>query len=684
MVSTTKRPHQVTIDGVGYAVAELGEYSRSTVAPQRAQVDQGSQSGEGSLTNAGLWRRGQRDFSGGAGQIDYDAPDSVPSRFFSSIGVNPFNPGQLAPFQLMSARATVASVPVGTASFLHFIAGRLVWVLGANLRYSSTTELLAPTLTTNALTSAVVDCCTDGQTLYYAYASGGGGSAVSSTSFVKNDWAASAAQSATWRMLDWAGRLFGGDASGNLSEILPALTTTTVYAHPRGAAFSWGGVVASPAGFYAYGHSLTDASTTIGNNYTAELYRFTVDPSTGALTKPVIVASFPGERILCMAFVGDIAFIGTNRGFRCAQVNASTGAVQYGPLVRFNGLTNYNGVPACAVDGRFVVFSWGQMSCSGVIGWGVGRADLSNFTRPLVPAYCAAEASSAYDALAYAPASIAMVYGWPYFVTGNGIGAEGDYTYPPGGSGGRNPAAVVGSYTNTLYGPDDARTLFDNARLVTSAYTWGVADPRTPTHIDVVLASFGAGEVAIGVGPDRANVAVGGYVQQAQGTGGPALLAETQRVSQRQTHVLIGFRSGASAPQSAPVVQSVALYASINPARVEEIILPLSLGDDVDTRAGGHRAASQTAVYQALKAIEASGRLVDYTEGDQSVIARIDGVQLIPASYDDRQEWWTGTLKVRLVTADLSGSLALLQTSSAPNAGSAVSPIPPAPSAGVS
>lgn len=681
-MSQTRRPQEVTIDGVAYTVAELAEYSRSTIAPQRAQVDQGTQSGEGSLTNAGLWRRGQRDFSGGAGQLDYDAADSVPSRYHSSIGVNPFNPGQLAPFQKVSARATVTLTPIGTRTFLHFISGCLVWVLDANLRYSSTSELLSPTFTTNALTSAVVDTTTDGQTLWYAYVSGGGGFAVSST-FVKNDWSASAAASATWKMIEYAGRLFGGDNAGLLREILADQTTTTIYAHPRAASFEWGGVTASPAGYYAYGHTLPVSGALTGNNVTAELYRFAIDPSTGAFTKPALVASLPGERILCMTFVNDIAFIGTNRGFRCAKIAAS-GALEYGPLVKFNGANTNNGVPACAVDGRYVVFSWGQMYCNLTIGWGVGRADLSNFTRPLVPAYCAAEASTAYDVMSYPPSTIAMVYGWPYFTTGSGLEYAGDYTYPPGGTGGRNPAPQAGSVTYSLYGPDDARSLFDGAQLVTSAYTWGVADPRTPTHLDVVISQFGAGEVSIGVGPTASAVPPSGYVQSVAGTGGPALVVPTLRVSQRQSHVAIGWRSGPSAPQSAPVVQSIALYVSINPARVEEIILPILIGPDVDSRTGGHRAANQSTVYWALKAIEASGRLITYTEGDQSVLARVDGVQLQPTFFDDRQEWWAGTLKVRLVTADLLGSLATAALVTTPVAGSSGSTRPPAPQAGVS
>ena len=112
------------IDGTGY-VLDLG--SQAFVGPvsvpmQRIQQTQDT-TGEGSLSTDGAWRRTITSWHHGAGQRYYDQRDSDPYRFDTSLGVDIWTPGELAPlpdsnihFWDVGAGATLTPPTFGTSA----------------------------------------------------------------------------------------------------------------------------------------------------------------------------------------------------------------------------------------------------------------------------------------------------------------------------------------------------------------------------------------------------------------------------------------------------------------------------------------------------------------------------------------------------------------------------------------
>lgn len=700
---TTKRPFQISLDGTDYLVAEdaaqhgvpaAGRYTRSSVNPQRPQQATGTEAGEGSLAVTGLWRRSQFDFTGGAGQDYYDLASSVPNRYRFSVGVNPWTLGRLCQHLEMSSRSTVASISYATTgvfSKLFFLNGRIVWVLDNKFRYSATTNLITPTWTANTFTGSIKDAQTDGDAVYYVYAAGGGGRTSETGSWAVTDFGgATAGGLGKWDFISpCGGRVWvGGNSAdatykGKLVYLDAAWAATTMYTHPALGSFQWGGVVSSPKGFYAWG---TLNPTQMAVNARGEIYWIGID-ATGVPTTPQLVATFPAEGIYTMVVSGNVAFIGTTRGFRVAELDGAS--FTYGPLVQFAGVDR---AVRCAVsDGRFVVFPWGDMTANGndTTTWGVGRVDLSYMTRPLVPAFapaeCLAVGTGAKSSAMTGPAGLCLVYGQPFF-TDYGLEtipfAYMD-SYPPSGS--RGAAPGTGTTTVTLYGPDASYTLVQGAFLETSYFTYGVTDPKTPTHVDVAIEPLLAGELEIGTRVDRASVATSsGFINTASstGTGGPALLATGARTTGRAVTVRLTFTRGSTGVQAGPVVTSLALYANIAPVRIEAIDVPILAFPELDARDGHPVRVDPETMFNTLKTLEQSGEIVDYIEGGTTYKVRVDAVEFHAARFNDEEAWWEGVIVAHLITVESVGTTVTSFTTTAPIAADTGITRAPAPQAG--
>ena len=684
-----RRPFDVTIDGKKYRV-DTAKYVRQSIPPIRPQVDQGNKDSEGSLSNVGYWRRSQQSFHGGAGQVWFDDPDSSPDRFWCSVGVNPFVKGKLCQYQQLTGRHALVAGATNGWSGVHALGSRLAWVIGAFVRYSTADEFLALSWTAVATAAVAVHSCSDGgDTISYVYgANANGGGYMTATGLTHTAWTAALAGSAWTMVASAAGRTFVGTAAGKLRELdaTPQIETAGMlqYQH-RSATFQWVGACAGPDGVYFYGNT----------KRRSQIFRCTYDAATGLLELPVVVAEFTNEVVLCATFVGDIMFIGTTKGFRCAQLTQS--GLAYGPLVEHNRWLATNksqSVASCATDGSHVVFAWGSQGtpAGGIETVGLGRADMSYFTRPLVPAYVAAEPvgqnertpTASYEIVNRGDiCSILVVAGQPFCTTGYGPSAratmERDYTYPPGGTGtdtdalglpvARNPVTSTpsGSAAYAVLGPDDTRTLYDNAKFVSSAITWGVHDDKIPVLIDVHTAPLEGGELGVQLRRDAHDWETLGYVNTvgSHGTGSPTLITDDARVAAHGHSVGLVFRADSTDEALGPCVTGWSLFANAIPARAEEILVPIILAPDVQARGSGHKTSHPYDVYSAFKLLETTGALVDYVEGDRKVKVRVDSTQLSDVDYDDRQNWWSGMLTLRLITVDPTGRLGTFEATSA-------------------
>lgn len=669
-----RRGAEVTLNGVRYVIAN-DQYRRATINPVRPQQATATQAGEGTLAVTGLWRRSQFDFTGGAGQEDYDLASSVPTRYMRSVGINPWVKGKITPHLQVSARHTTADTHAiaQALSKVFFLGGRIVWALDNGVRTSGTSNLTTPTMTTSAYTGTLNDACTDGTNLYYVYATGGGFANNGTGPWTKQDWT-SGPSTGVWSMCAHAGgRLWlGGNPSGadagklvySNNGAIVGPTTTTMYTHPASSNFRWTGVVPAAKGFFAFG---VVSPSGMKSQSRGEVYYIGIDAN-GAPSGITLVASFEKEAPYCMVTVGSIAFIGTSKGFRCANFDAS-GNFQSGPLIQFAGRGVDRPVRCAQVDGNQVVFAWGDMtdSTGTAVAWGVGRADLANMVATLQPAYAPAECT-ALGAGATGTRGVyglCLIYGQPFF-TDYGLDAipfAYEDAYPPSGS--RDPAPSSGNSVFVLYGVDASRSVPTGAFIETSYFTWGVTDPKTPAQLDLALASpLASGSLSTSILADD-TVVSNGIIQTvgSRGSGGPALVASGARISCRRVAVRITWTN------SGAVVQSVALFANIAPIRVEQIDVPLAIGPEVETRNGGSIAMTPLTVIRSLKALESLGTIVPYVEGDSSYNVRVDSVELSDVTYDDRSNWWQGVAKVTLITVDGSGAVW------AP----AADPIPPTP-----
>lgn len=641
-------PTEVTLHNVKYRIDPEG-YSRRTLPATRAAVDQGDKSGEQSISTEGLWRRSMRDWRGGSGQLAYDEETSVGNRYWASVGINPWVEGKLSQLQEMEQKTTISSVAVNAHCAAYNLGDSRLWfVTGGKFSYTSANEFLSMSLTTTSFTTG--DCrssTSDGSTIWMVRGDGSG------VDYTNNTNLATLTQFSNHNcdMIAYAGgRLFVG-TSNVLSEMNSSGNVGTSglmqYTHTR-SDFRWSGAVTGPNGIYVWGY--------VGS--TAEIYRVDFDPATGGLKFPLLAMSLRQERVLCMVWTGTVAFVGTSRGFRCVTTS-DTGLV-YGPLVRFNaplGLSagTSNAVNAAVQDGKFVVFSWGPQGIgpteSSIEAWGVGRADMSRFTSTLVPAYAAAECIPCANNAWKVPSAIVMVYGWPYFLSGASYFA--DYTYPPGtGNTTWNPTPPTGTQTISVVGPEATRKLYNNAKLVTSHFTWGITDPKTVSLAQLTCEPLTAGEIQFDTTADLTTWYNVGYYNTPGGTGPSkaVLIPEGTRIQAQKHNVRLVLRRGGTATQAGPTVRNLAIHVVPRPPSVEEIIVPLLIGSQVQSTSGRYRPYDAWTEFARLKASEAIGEIVPYSEGSHLTQVRIEAVQIARPTFSGKDNWWEGTITVRLIT----------------------------------
>lgn len=327
---TAKASARYGLSGVAYDYAIGGMPFLSAVSEERPathagapirkeQFDNQEIPGEQSL--ASWWLRSQSTFIGGAGLLyqDPSVDNQYAIRFGESVGVNPWVNGKAT--LLRSTAQDIASAGTDPQRVLGYNDGtdRYWHASGAVLTSSDGTT---DTAVTWGGTGTIVSLASDG-TNYYA---------ADATSIYKG--AGSGIGAALWNtgsadtVISWVkGRLMAG-IGPSIYELVggtPPTLPDPKYTHLN-SAWKWTSFAEGPDSIYAAGY----AGSVSG------IYRFVLD-SQGAvpvLTGGVVTAQLPhGEQVLSMtAYLGTFVGIGTSRGFRVGQINAS-GDIEYGPLL---------------------------------------------------------------------------------------------------------------------------------------------------------------------------------------------------------------------------------------------------------------------------------------------------------------------------------------------------------------
>jgi hypothetical protein len=381
VLATVPEPYDIGIAGRGYVI-EPTKCTRRFLEQLREVGPQVDEVGEALVNPANLWRRGQSDWSHGAGQVWFDSSAGADrSRFRQSKGVDCWTPFQLSMLPDANTRKKAAtgtnlrllSDPANTDLWL--IDGGAVYVTGnpsaTSPTWSTASGLPGTTITGATITGAHVYVCANG-VVYRAAV----GTTVFSSWFSAGN--VTGVQYANGRLFGW------NNAIGQVFELKADATRVDLFTHPQGAAFDWDSIVGAPNAAYMAGH--------VG--YSAEIYRTDVRDATGTLTAPVLAGSIVNERVTAMLTEAGYVILatqfsdGVGRLRLCQIVNplyVTGGALQIGPNIFSQlGQQPTSAINALATVGRFVYFSWANLdsTCTGV-----GRFDLSTFTQPNIPAY---------------------------------------------------------------------------------------------------------------------------------------------------------------------------------------------------------------------------------------------------------------------------------------------------------
>ncbi len=167
------RRFPVEIAGQGFLVDRSnGKYGRQSIPLQKAQQDTSDLPGEQSLNPDDLWRRSFESWHLGAGQGSFDRSGSDPSRFRSSLGVDPWEKWEMSLLsdverKLVSTNSTVKLVVAG---------GYLYVADGQVLRYTATVPaagLATWTTVTGTPAVAITGLATDGYRVWVGYGASG-------------------------------------------------------------------------------------------------------------------------------------------------------------------------------------------------------------------------------------------------------------------------------------------------------------------------------------------------------------------------------------------------------------------------------------------------------------------------------------------------------------------------------
>lgn len=596
----------VAIDGVPYLVF-AGEYERATLDTIRQQADTSRTPGEATLNPNDLWRRAADDWILGAGQEWFDRRDSLVERTWRSLGANPWERGQLTLHKAtvdIGASMTSAGSNVGKAVVAN---GRMYVARSTTLSYwdgSSWTD-------TGAVTGSGVtirDIATDGFNVYIAArngaASAGGLWVVTGSSdtpvkinnvipdmvaFVKGRIIVGA-QEDLYNVTDLG--------STDIPDTLTALVNTE---------WQWTAVGEGPGYIYAAGHS----------NDTSIVYRLGIREDGTALQAAAVARQLPdGEVVRAIQGYRGLVVLGTDKGVRLAAVSGP--GLQEGALIETNGP-----VYGLEPQGDYVWFTWSDLD--GLGGPGLGRLDLSRFTRTLTPAYAADLQSGEASGTAL---SVVTYDGKRIFVVEDvGVFAEQASTFETSG-------------------------YVESGKII-----YGLADKKTFFAAEARHKALAAGEsVRLQLYVDDSATAVIDSTQDDDGATdlGPSTPATVADGKGEYANLKVTMAGDGS---STPTLTRWLLRAFPIPRRSEAFMVPLDLKRTVEQlRTGEARARSPEDEFEALKTIEKAGLPVQFQEHGNTYLAFVDRVHLGPGltlDEDPEHPWWQGRCAVTLRLFDV-------------------------------
>jgi hypothetical protein len=572
-----------------YFQMDLNQFSWSPISSIRDAVDQTGQPGEQSIVPTGIWKRHRTNWKMGEGQDYGDEPgDSEDLQFFQSRGVDPWDQRKLKLLADVEQKKSTAE----TTGKLVITNSRIYWLDGTTLRYDTSPE--SATGFTDTIAGTWTDIAQYGSKIV---------AATGTTSRIINGATNNALGSDDCDYILYGnGRLIGMH-DNELFEIDSGGTKASLWSHPN-SAFVWKGGVSAPNGLYVFGTA----------GLTSEIYFIGIDDVVTSLFAPYTAAPLvPNEEVHALYHYGGVIVIGTERGFRLANITGN-GHLSYGPLVEVGPVTQLAG------DGEDLWFTWKNYDGSYT---GLGRTRLSKGTDILVPRY----ASDVMAATQGEVLGAAVFEDRQYFIV-SGVGLYGS-----------NADKVATGWVNSGW------------------LTYGTYELKEMHSLDVRHEPLPAGSTVVGklVKEDASEVTI---VTSSTTSAVGAQDDVSPKFTTEQIQVKVEL-ARATDTTTGPELRRWTLRGVPMPTKQAQFILPLVLKNVVKGPRGQEVNQNALVKWNALRALEAARTVVTVLIGDFTVQARIDGVGINSGGmvhWSDNQEFPEGTVLVRFETVEDVGS----------------------------
>jgi hypothetical protein len=376
-------PYEVSIAGHSYVIDTSFEpyrrdaFRHRSIPPQRESINLDNIAGEGTVDTQGLWRRGQIDWSLGAGQQFLDRKGGESNRFYRSKGVNPW-----VQWQLTLLNDTQKVVDWGERLFIRSIGVQnYAYILANDVLYW--TQNWSTFTGVSGMPGNMNGIATDGENIYVSSPSGVYSTVAGSTS-------GALMVSGSYDSVGYANeRLLASSGPTLYSLSTTAATTLLTHVNPNWiwTAYAGGSSQIYIGGRANVGGGINSSQAGGGSN----IYRTTLDADGTTLMTPVVALPLEGgEFCTALGTYLNFIFVGTNYGLRMCQTLAAydptgnQGDLRAGPLIP--NITQPVTLPVTGFvgNGRYVYFSWGDYDAEST---GIGRLDLTSFIDALAPAY---------------------------------------------------------------------------------------------------------------------------------------------------------------------------------------------------------------------------------------------------------------------------------------------------------
>lgn len=360
----TDLDYDYAIGGIPFVSAIKDEfpYTERMAPIRKDQFDSFAEPGEQSLQ--GWWLRSQSTFTGGAG-ILYQDPDNTNQfnyRFSESLGIDPWNSGDMRLLRRVQAVTATPSSPVLAQGYVDPAGVDAYWVT-----QGSTIDKITDSGTTSIAIAlpTILDITSTGSTLITAQATGGINK-YSDTIFVSQMYTDALTNPVIEFVKDRLIVTNGVNVyQGALTAVAIPLPAAT-YSHPD-TNWRWRSITDGPTAVYIAGDSGT----------TSQIHKFSVIDNAGVpqFKWAGVTATMPAGEIIrtIYSYVESFVGIATNKGFRVGEIDGN-GDILYGPLLfEVDG-----GCRGIVGNDRFMWVGTGDAHDSDT---GLYRVDLGNSTQ---------------------------------------------------------------------------------------------------------------------------------------------------------------------------------------------------------------------------------------------------------------------------------------------------------------